>query len=69
MKNINKNLTNSLMLVTALNRHIGYDKAAELALKAWREDKTLKEAGLELGYLTEEEFEAWVKPQEMISPR
>ncbi|HED10310.1 MAG TPA: hypothetical protein ENJ10_06450, partial [Caldithrix abyssi] len=46
-----------------------YDKAAELALKAWREDKTLKEAGLELGYLTEEEFEAWVKPQEMISPR
>ncbi len=69
MKNINKNLTNSLMLVTALNRHIGYDKAAELALKAWREDKTLKEAGLELGFLTEEEFDAWVKPQEMISPR
>ncbi|RMH65965.1 MAG: class II fumarate hydratase [Calditrichaeota bacterium] len=68
MKNIQKNLTNSLMLVTALNRHIGYDKAAEIALKAWREDKTLKEAGLELGYLSEEEFDAWVRPEDMISP-
>ena len=68
MKNIHKNLTNSLMLVTALNRHIGYDKAAEIALKAWREDKTLKEAGMELGYLTEEEFDAWVRPEDMIRP-
>ncbi|WP_456408913.1 class II fumarate hydratase [Caldithrix abyssi] len=67
-KKIDQNLKNSLMLVTALNRHIGYDKAAEIALKAWREDKTLKQAALELGYLSEKEFEAWVKPEEMIAP-
>jgi len=67
-KNIERNLKNSLMLVTALNRHIGYDKAAEIALKAWREDKTLKEAALELGYVTEEEFEAWVRPEDMVRP-
>ncbi len=68
MKNINEHLKNSLMLVTALNRHIGYDKAAEIALKAWREDKTLREAALELKYLTEDEFEKWVKPEEMTGP-
>ncbi|MHB2150103.1 class II fumarate hydratase [Calditrichota bacterium LG25] len=67
-KKIDQNLKNSLMLVTALNRHIGYDKAAEIALKAWREDKTLKQAALELGYLNEKEFDAWVKPEEMIAP-
>ncbi|MHB2154158.1 class II fumarate hydratase [Calditrichota bacterium GD2] len=67
-KKIDQNLKNSLMLVTALNRHIGYDKAAEIALKAWREDKTLKQAALELGYLSEKEFDAWVKPEEMIAP-
>ncbi|MBD3225575.1 MAG: class II fumarate hydratase [Caldithrix sp.] len=68
MKNINEHLKNSLMLVTALNKHIGYDKAAEIALKGWREDKTLKEAALELGYLTEEQFEQWVRPEDMIGP-
>jgi len=68
LKNINAHLSNSLMLVTALNKHIGYDKAAEIALKAWREDKTLKETALELGYLNEEQFEEWVRPEEMISP-
>jgi fumarate hydratase class II len=68
MKNINENLKNSLMLVTALNRHIGYDKAAQMALKAWREDKTLKEAGLELGFLSSEEFDAWVRPEDMVGP-
>ncbi|WP_456442295.1 class II fumarate hydratase [Caldithrix abyssi] len=67
-KKIDQNLKNSLMLVTALNRHIGYDKAAEIALRAWREDKTLKQAALELGYLSEKEFDAWVKPEEMIAP-
>lgn len=67
-KNIDANLRNSLMLVTALNRHIGYDKAAEIALKAWREDKTLRDAALELGYLTEEQFEQWVRPEKMIGP-
>ncbi|HHJ52779.1 MAG TPA: class II fumarate hydratase [Caldithrix abyssi] len=65
-KNIDRNLHNSLMLVTALNRHIGYDKAAEIALKAWREDKTLKQAALELGYLTEQEFDQWVRPEDMV---
>lgn len=68
MKKIKEHLTNSLMLVTSLNSYIGYDKAAQMALKAWREDKTLKEAGLELGFLTSEEFDAWVRPENMIGP-
>ncbi|RMG69261.1 MAG: class II fumarate hydratase [Calditrichaeota bacterium] len=68
LKKIKEHVQNSLMLVTALNRHIGYDKAAQIALKAWREDKTLKEAALELGYLTEEEFDAWVRPEKMLGP-
>lgn len=68
MKNITAHLTNSLMLVTSLNNHIGYDKAAQMALKAWREDKTLKEAGLELGFLSEEEFDLWVRPENMTGP-
>lgn len=68
MKNIKAHLTNSLMLVTSLNRYIGYDKAAQMALKAWREDKTLKEAGLELGFLTEAEFDEWVRPEKMTGP-
>ncbi|MFA5584486.1 MAG: hypothetical protein WDA09_09750 [Bacteriovoracaceae bacterium] len=54
------------MLVTALNPHIGYDKAAQIAKKAYTEDKTLKEAALELGYLTEKEFDEWVRPEKMI---
>ena len=57
---------NSLMLVTALNTHIGYDKAAEIAKKAHKEDKTLKQAALELGYLTEEQFDAWVRAEDMV---
>lgn len=65
-KNIKENLNNSLMLVTALNTHIGYDKASEIAKKAHKEDKTLKAAALELKYLTEEEFDAWVRPEDMI---
>ncbi len=67
-KIIETHLQDSLMLVTALNQHIGYDKAAEIALKAWREEKTLKQAALELNYLTENEFEGWVRPQDMIHP-
>ena len=63
---IKENLNNSLMLVTALNTHIGYDKAAEIAKKAHKEDKTLKAAALELGYLTAEQFDAWVRPEEMV---
>lgn len=61
------NLHNSLMLVTALNTKIGYDKAAEIAKKAYKENTTLKAAALNLGYLTEEEYEAWVRPEDMVS--
>jgi fumarate hydratase class II len=63
---IRQNLNNSLMLVTALNTHIGYEKAAEIAKKAHKEGATLKEAALSLGYLTEEEFDQWVDPSKMI---
>jgi fumarate hydratase class II len=65
-ENIKKNLENSLMLVTALNPHIGYYKAAEIAKKAFAENKTLKQAALELGYLTEEQFDEWVNPAKMV---
>ena len=66
--NIKKNLNNSLMLVTALNTHIGYENAAKIAKKAHAENKTLKEAALELGLLTEEQFDEWVDPAKMIGP-
>ena len=56
----------SLMLVTALNPHIGYDKSAEIAKKAHREGTSLKAAALALGYLTEDEFDAWVRPEDMV---
>ncbi len=59
-------LENSLMLVTALNTHIGYEKAAKIAKKAHAEETTLREAAIELGYLTDEEFTAWVDPYKMI---
>ena len=54
------------MLVTALNNHIGYDKAAEIAKKAFKEGTTLKVAALDLGYLTAEEFDKWVRPEDMV---
>jgi len=63
---IRQNLNNSLMLVTALNTHIGYEKAAEIAKKAHNEGSTLKEAALALGYLNEQEFDTWVDPSKMI---
>jgi fumarate hydratase class II len=56
----------SLMLVTALNPHIGYDKAAAIAKKAHREGTTLKAAALALGHVTEQEFDAWVRPESMV---
>lgn len=65
-RNIQKNLEDSLMLVTALNTKIGYDKAAEIAKKAHKEHSTLKEAGIALGYLSAEEFDEWVRPEKMI---
>lgn len=61
-------LTNSLMLVTALNSHIGYDRAAQVAKKAYEQNKTLKAACVELGFLTAAEFDQWVRPEEMIYP-
>ncbi|MCS6820611.1 MAG: class II fumarate hydratase [Microscillaceae bacterium] len=63
---IQKHLENSLMLVTALNPHIGYENAAKIAKKAHKENKTLREAALELGLLTNEQFEAWVVPKNMV---
>jgi fumarate hydratase class II len=62
---ITQNLNNSLMLVTALNTHIGYEKAAVIAKKAHKEGSTLKEAALAMGYLTEKEFDEWVDPSKM----
>ncbi|MFJ4110590.1 class II fumarate hydratase [Pseudomonas sp. NPDC089758] len=61
-------LERGLMLVTALNPHIGYDKAAEIAKKAYSEGKTLREAALELKYLTNEQFDEWVRPENMLAP-
>ena len=63
---IKQNLDNSLMLVTALNTHIGYDKAAEIAKKAHKEGTTLKASALALGYLTGDEYDQWVRPEKMI---
>ncbi|MGO9344765.1 MAG: class II fumarate hydratase [Acidimicrobiales bacterium] len=67
-RRIEEHVASSLMLVTALNPLIGYDKAAEVAKKAYAEGKTLKEACLELGFLSAEEFDAAVKPEEMVHP-
>ena len=65
-ENINNNLHNSLMLVTALNTKIGYYKAAEIAQTAHKQGKTLKQTAIDLGYLTSEQFDEWVKPEEMV---
>lgn len=66
---INKLMSESLMLVTALNPHIGYDNAAKIAKKAHKEGTTLKEAALALQLLTSEQFDQWVRPEEMIAPK
>jgi fumarate hydratase class II len=67
-KRIRAHLDDSLMLVTALNPHIGYEKAAQIALKAYREDISLREAALALGFVTAEQFDAWVRPEDMTHP-
>jgi fumarate hydratase class II len=59
----------SLMLVTALSPHIGYDQAAEIAKKAHHEGITLKEAALQLGYVSEEQYDEWVRPEKMVGPQ
>jgi fumarate hydratase class II len=63
---IKQHLENSLMLVTALNPHIGYENAAKIAKKAHKENKTLREAAIELGLLTSAQFDEWVKPEKMV---
>ena len=68
-KRISENLFNSLMLVTALNPHIGYDKAAKVAKKAYSDNLSLRDAIQKLGYMTGDEFDKIVKPEKMISPR
>ena len=65
---ISKLMNNSLMLVTALNPHIGYDKAAEIAKTAFKNNSTLKETAINLGYLTDKEFDQWVDPSKMLTP-
>ena len=67
-KRIKEHLDNSLMLVTALNPHIGYEKSAQIAIKAHREDTSLRDAALELGFVTGEQFDKWVRPEDMIHP-
>lgn len=62
-------LHNSLMLVTALNRHVGYENAAKIAKTAYKENKTLKQVAVELGLMTADEFDEWVKPSQMVSPK
>ncbi|HXF18621.1 MAG TPA: class II fumarate hydratase [Burkholderiales bacterium] len=66
---IERMLNQSLMLVTALNPHIGYDKAAEIAKKAYKDGTTLKEAALALQYLTAQQFDEWVRPEDMVGTR
>lgn len=66
---IEEHLRDSLMIVTALNPHIGYEKAAEIAKKAHKDGTSLREAALSLGHLTPEEFDAWVRPADMTQPK
>ena len=68
LERIRENLENSLMLVTALNPHIGYDNAAKIAKTALKTGKTLKQTAIELGLVTAEQFDAWVKPEKMVGP-
>jgi fumarate hydratase, class II len=65
---IEKHVKNSLMLVTALNPHIGYEKAAKIAKTAFQNNSTLKETAVELGYLTEEQFEEYINLEKMVRP-
>ena len=69
MGRIDELMNNSLMLVTALNPHIGYDNAAKIAKKAFADGTTLKQAGAELGLMTEEQFNEWIDPVSMTKPR
>jgi len=61
-------MQSSLMLVTALNPHIGYDNAAKIAKKAYEDNSTLREAGAALGLMSDEQFAEWIKPEDMTRP-
>jgi fumarate hydratase, class II len=67
-RRMREHLEHSLMLVTALTPHIGYEKSAQISLKAYREDLSLCEAALKLGFLTVDQFGEWVRPEEMTHP-
>jgi fumarate hydratase, class II len=67
-KRIKEHFDDSPMLVTALNPHIGYEKAAKISLTAYREDLSLREAALKLGFVTQQQFDSWVHPEEMTHP-
>merc|ERR1711862_117833 len=69
VEKINNSLNDSLMLVTALNPHIGYDKAAQIAKTAHKNGTTLKQEAVSLGFLTEAEFDLWVRPENMLGPK
>ena len=69
IEHIDSLMRNSLMLVTALNPHIGYDKVADIAKKAYQENITLKEAAVASGYVTAEQFEIWVQPSNMVGEK
>ena len=69
MGRINELLHGSLMLVTALNPHIGYDKASVIAKDAHKTGATLKDAAIKSGHVTAEQFDEWIKPEEMIGPK
>jgi fumarate hydratase class II len=66
LADIQKHLENSLMLVTALNPHIGYENAAKIAKKAHKENKTLRQAAIELNLLNDDQFNEWVRPEKMV---
>jgi fumarate hydratase class II len=68
VKRIREHVDHSLMLATALNPHIGYEKAAKISLTAYREDISLRDAALKLGFVSEDEFDAWVRPADMTGP-
>ncbi len=68
-ENIDRFLKDSLMLVTALNPHIGYEKAAKIAKTAHANGTTLKEEAISLGFLSAEEFDRYVRPEDMVSPK
>jgi len=67
-RKLKQDLEKSLMLVTALNPYIGYDKASQIAKHAYQKNKTLKESAIELGFLTAEQFDSWIQPEKMIQP-